>query len=446
MKLFLASLIVIFSIRIWAGPIETLPVNAWYEVPNSHLNSVAPSGWSANVIDPWCSGAFDTKRNNLIVWGGGHSDYSGNEIYVFNLDSLKWTRVNNPSNPPATDVAYAADGGPCSRHTYNYIQYVPAVDRFCSFGGAGFWQSGQTGTNTLDAFNFDTKTWGQFTTVPNCGGGLGSISAVDAGTGYAWYHGTNSYSWLAHWNPVSNVWTLHGKTWEMEDLNYTHTAAIDPKRHKMVAVGSGTVLVWNLEPDTGYIFFSQTSTSGATGIVGAGAPGVEYDPRSDKIVAWSGGSSVYTLDMDSHVWTQHSGTGATPTSAASNGTFGRFRYSPKSNVFVTVNNISQDVFIYRLTAGAGTAGEVLPAASSAPVITAAPNPFRSAIRINFPCAGQNLSAIVYDMNGRKVTDLAPGLKRNGTVLWNAGHLPAGLYFLKVKVDGRNLTCKLLLQK
>jgi len=115
------------------GPIEDLKPGEWYEVPNSHLKTVAPSGVEPRVIDPWSGGAFDTKWDNLIVWGGGHGDYSGNEIYLFSLDSLKWTRVTNPSNPPAVDVPYASDGGPCSRHTYDYIQYLASIDRFCSF-------------------------------------------------------------------------------------------------------------------------------------------------------------------------------------------------------------------------------------------------------------------------------------------------------------------------
>ena len=446
MKIAMPVLIMIAAAVSLAGPIETLPVNAWYEVPNSHLNSVAPSGWAANVMDPWSSGAFDTKRNNLIIWGGGHGDYSGNEIYLFSLDSLKWTRASNPSNPPAVDVPYASDGGPCSRHTYDYIQYVPAVDRFCSFGGAGFYQTGQTGTNNLDAFNFDTKTWGQFAVVPSCGGNIGSISAVDGGTGYAWYHGTGGYSWAAHWNPVTNVWTAHGKIWNMEDLDYNHTAAIDSKRHKMVAVGAGTVLVWNLQPDTGYIYYSALTTTGATGITGGGNPGVEYDPKSDKIVAWRGGSNVFTLDMDTHVWTQYSGTGATPTAAAPNGTFGRFRYSPKSNVFVAVNTISQDVFIYRLTAGSGTKTET-PAVRAGIAVEVSPNPFVGKTQVRLIIEGSKASSVkIMDINGREMADLTQALRQKSSVEWNPGALPAGIYFVSAKIGNRRITTRLLLQK
>jgi hypothetical protein len=51
-----------------------------------------------------------------------------------------------------------------------------------------------------------------------------------------------------------------------------------------------------------------------------------------------------------------------PTSGASAGTYGRFRYVPSKNVFVVVNDIDEDVYIYRLSAG----GTPPPTDSSAP--------------------------------------------------------------------------------
>jgi len=56
----------------------------------------------------WSGGAFDTTRDRLVVWGGGHADYPGNELYVFDLGTLRWQRLTDPSPttaigaPPAT--------------------------------------------------------------------------------------------------------------------------------------------------------------------------------------------------------------------------------------------------------------------------------------------------------------------------------------------------------
>jgi hypothetical protein len=35
----------------------------------------------------WGGGAHDTKRDRLIVWGGGHGDYGGNELYAFDVNT-----------------------------------------------------------------------------------------------------------------------------------------------------------------------------------------------------------------------------------------------------------------------------------------------------------------------------------------------------------------------
>jgi hypothetical protein len=58
---------------------------------------------------------------------------------------------------------------------------------------------------------------------------------------------------------------------------------------------------------------------------------------------------VYALDLDTNVWTKIDTTGAvSPGAAAPNGTYGRFRYSPKSDLFITVATVISNVFVYRL--------------------------------------------------------------------------------------------------
>jgi len=37
-----------------------------------------------------------------------------------------------------------------------------------------------------------------------------------------------------------------------------------------------------------------------------------------------------------------------PTNPAATGTYGRWRYSPRYNVFIVVNSVKQNVFAYRL--------------------------------------------------------------------------------------------------
>src|SRR5438876_2240675 len=85
-----------------AGPLEELPPGHWYEVPSSHLRDVAPEEgqfpgtWGVEgppaTMNDWSGGAYDSKRDRLIIWGGGHGGYAGNEIYVFDIGTLAWKR------------------------------------------------------------------------------------------------------------------------------------------------------------------------------------------------------------------------------------------------------------------------------------------------------------------------------------------------------------------
>ena len=75
-------------------------------------------------------------RGSLVVTGGGHADYWGNEVYVFDLSTNRWRRINNPSlalngtnaeTDPRFDKVYAeyGDGTPGASHTYDHLRCVP---------------------------------------------------------------------------------------------------------------------------------------------------------------------------------------------------------------------------------------------------------------------------------------------------------------------------------
>lgn len=358
-------LLVVGSAR--ANPVDDLKPGEWYEVPSSHMRAVDPcpghdcsySGaeGQAAVIDDWSGGAYDTKRDRLLVWGGGHAGYGGNELYAFDLGTLTWSRLTNPSDPPGVDVPYAPDGNPTSRHTYDYLQYVPAIDSLCSFGGAGFYSSGQTQTGHTDCYDFEAGRWRQHPDRAFLGTNIGAFSAVDPTSGHAWAHGCGGYSSLAELDPVADAWLSHGGMWtETVYPQYNLTAAIDPVGRVLVAVGGGQAFTWDLSKP-GDVAGAVLSTSGDPSIVHAPSPGFAYDPAIHAFVGWSGGSDVFTLDPTTWTWTRVAPSPTnvvTPTAAQQWGTFGRFRYSATRNVFVVVSSVDQDVYVYKLSAGGGT--------------------------------------------------------------------------------------------
>lgn len=348
------------------GILDSLQPGEWYEVPNSHMDAVDPCpvrdcSYSAvegiySVTDDWSGGAYDTKRDRLIVWGGGHGGYAGNEVYVFNIPTLTWVRLNNPSDPPGEDVAYAPDGNPTSRHTYDYIQYVPNIDRFCSFGGAAFYSSGQTGTSNTDCFNFDTLQWERKSVSPSTG--IGATSAYDSSTGKIWQHGAGGGNALASWDPIADAWTLHGSIWTDGWVPYDHIGAVDPIHKQMIAVGVGEVLKWDLsDPNAAEIPTQYITTSGPQNVVDENAPGFVWDSARNVFIGWAGGSDIYTLDPVTYVWTKISSASTntvTPTQPTQWGTYGRFRYIPSKHALVVVNGANQNVTLYKLPGSLGT--------------------------------------------------------------------------------------------
>jgi hypothetical protein len=98
----------------------------------------------AKVVFAWGSMAWDPNRAQLIFWGGGHANYSGNEVYLFNTRSGLWSRASLPSditNPLGDNQFFAVDGprrAPTSSHTYDNQEFLPLCDRFITFGGAKF--------------------------------------------------------------------------------------------------------------------------------------------------------------------------------------------------------------------------------------------------------------------------------------------------------------------
>src|SRR3989344_1224004 len=130
-----------------ATSIDALQPGEWYRIPNSQPSASgvypgpgAPTGnGPGSVMAAWSGGAYDTKRDRLIIWGGGHNDYGGNELYTFTLSTQKWTRIWGPSsgipgsggsNCPET----VGSGDPNSRHTYDGVVYIASLDKVFGSG------------------------------------------------------------------------------------------------------------------------------------------------------------------------------------------------------------------------------------------------------------------------------------------------------------------------
>jgi hypothetical protein len=349
-----------------AGPLDDLQPGHWYEAPNSKLDTVAanPPGTAA-VINAWNGGAYDTVNDRLIVWGGGHNDYSGNEIYVFELSTMKWKRWNNPSPNTTCDfsVNEYPDGAPCSMHTYDYVDFHPGSQSFVILGGASPYPQGGGGAPVAHMYSFQTNTWRRGATRTGGSTLQGASSAYDAKRDVFWVLGAYDQK-FAKFDPDANGGTGAWTQYNNVNIEIDAVSAIDPVRDLFVTVdgrGSHRVRVLDLANPTAASV--NVTTSGDKAPEQNGQIGFDWDPVGKRFVAWMGGASVYTLTPPSGDW--KTGTWVwdevppaptntvTPTAENANGTYSRWRYIPSKNVFVVVNRTSDNVFFYKLSEGGG---------------------------------------------------------------------------------------------
>jgi hypothetical protein len=295
----------------------------------------------------WSGAAFDSKRDRLMVWGGGHNDYGGNEIYAFDIVTLSWSIIWGPSPniPPPYQPCHEtySDGNPVARHTYDGLEYVPGTDTFWIFGGALYCDNGAAARDTW-GFDLTALTWSRLADVvpPGIWTEHEAVSAYDPVTGHVFMSSPSLA--LYEYDPSADKWTQRSDS----DIGYGKVAAIDPARRKFVAIGLGQVLSYDISR-SGSLTLRTLQTTGDTSILDKTYPGFVYNPVIEQFVAWSGGSDVFLLDIDTLVWRkQPARGGVVPGPSAKWGTYGRFRYVPSKDVFVAVNSIDDNVYIYRM--------------------------------------------------------------------------------------------------
>jgi hypothetical protein len=332
-----------------------LAAGQWCEVPGSSLSSAA-SGRKVNIIKPWSGAVFDSLRSRLVVWGGGHTDYSGNEIFAFDIGARRWQQLTSPSSVPADfNGDRYPDGAPSSRHTYNGLVYLAELDQMWSVGGSR-WRNGDCGGGP---WRYDFKArpaaqsgWSKIDS-PHYGG-CQDAAVYDPRSGHIWVW-TRRGLFEVESNSKRETW--HERHPQRESRYYT--GALDPERGRLMFLGSGESIIFDVsKPKKTRLL--KTAISGEKEIEKATAPGLAFDSKRRRFTAWSGQpetglspQSVYVFDADEMTWRRHTASDRTlPTVAARNrdyttGTYGRFQYMPNRDVFILVNSIDENVFFYK---------------------------------------------------------------------------------------------------
>lgn len=331
----------------------------WYQIPSSTLQPVCSTqpgihgtGGCSQVIAAWSGGTADTKRNRLIIWGGGHNDYYGNEVYALDLNSLTMKRILDAVPNPTTCVETEPNGTPNGRHTYYDLAYMANVDKMFSFGGG---LAGNCAIGSFATWLFDpgALTWLDKDPVtggvtPNGQGGL-SVTVYDPNTNLIFVDIPipSSYQ-LWKYDLTANQYTAIGPS--SGGIDYHQSGVIDPSRKLLYLVGGGQF--WKISIATGSTYTKTDiagSVSGCSTWVNGTYPGVAFDLKQNLIIGWNGGNTVYAFNPDTNVCTPITYSGGPSSTPQTNGTDGRFAYFPLLNVFALVNDWAQNAVTLRLT-------------------------------------------------------------------------------------------------
>lgn len=344
--------------------IRTMPENSWRKVNLNTFSSVQqpaslkPTCTSINgpnaIINSWGGFAYDSKRGDLITFGGGHGDYCGNDIYRFRLSTLHWERAGissqmsvfqSAANEQRALPAEGLDKAPPTAHMYDGLLYIPNADRMVYFG-YGTPSFAGTGAPPLTAtMPAGTGPWFFDPSRADSGKVVGSDgSAVDRSIrgGYMWqnrqYAAHHPGAYLPNsYGPQSAssdavceggkdvIYMRTSGPWSVSSglIKYLVREPADPAQDQLTEVGAlgNFITQADMAVDAGrliavlmgdssrkFAFWDLTASGSGNWLQGVSSisdlsggyalgqnAGMDYDPTRDRFLIWNGESEVWEL-------------------------------------------------------------------------------------------------------------------------------------------------------
>lgn len=376
--------------------VAAMPANSWKALPATQMKDVCPPPYNSYacwaVIAAWSGGAYDESRDRMIVYGGGHADSWYNNVFAFDLPEMKWKRLTEMSGGATgaapgvgwTDKRVETCGfypkgalslpdtvmngsyvaydkcfvepvvsqldlqQPRSSHTYGGVFVDRKRDKYCYIGTAAYYPSGQSSSPVAVCYSPVTGQWSRMADKPTGVGGRGQ-TALDA-AGHLWTVAAEQGK-IAEYDPDTNAWKSYG----LNNYDAGGGTDIDRKRNHLYVMfpktdGSYAMRRWNIGLPTSLTAsptYTEIATTGTAPIGLGSRPGFAYVDGRDQFFAWGGGRDVYAFNPATATWSLLSATGDDPGIQQKWGTYGRFRYSPTRGVFVLVNDVGQNVYLYK---------------------------------------------------------------------------------------------------
>lgn len=383
----------IVSLPPWAANARS---GTWVEVPMAAtLSSVDPSRssqynprypsapeWSGSggqsmIVTAWCGAAYDEATDTMWLGvGGGHRDYAGNEVYRcgFFDSAPTWEMVRPPSgavgnllttNDGRESTGLYADGRPRAVHTYNKWVYVPGVGPVLGVHGNTSYSA--AAGRTWSVF-IDPTTGEASFTVDH------SIAGIATAMG-ACYDQSRHAIWLAPSNTSTiyryNIPTSGGahtgsaaRAIGSGGMSRYYTSLTYLPGHDCLLVGQSdedsTSGSWRVFDCATGVAYSPTFNGSAPMGGGNGKTQPRWVPALGAVCAWHNSSNTTQItkltpgaDPRTGAWTVSalpvsSSNAVTPSGRVSQGTYGRFAYSPRLGGFLVFSSTSGSTYFYKI--------------------------------------------------------------------------------------------------
>ena len=312
-----------------AAMLGNFPVNRW--VALERPGRIAPTR-------TWGTATFDSKRERILYWGGGHCGYEGSDVDAYDVAANTWVPEPQPPSYPerlwnhgVRPAGVTFDGEPWTDHGRKIYAYDPAADRMImsrpirlTSGYDPAWlrdYPAKTGV-AADAlvsrpssfnrfatwsYDLDTRRWAVVGPAPAGLDTLVSTPLGVMGVNVYWAGRLNDAGYHLPWSPSdppedNALFLLRGARWERlgeggpapQNLYELTGLAYDVKREQVILHGAGARRdeLWTFDMKT------RRWEEKHPRVVGAPAPPecareAVYIPDQDVFFTFGAGAWVY---------------------------------------------------------------------------------------------------------------------------------------------------------
>jgi hypothetical protein len=331
--------------------IDSIPLFTWAPIALNTMSNVVPAntGFYGNGPDyipaAWNGAAFASgygTMGGLIVWGGGHKNYYGTEVYAFGMETQLWVRLSDPypnagSPGPGGNGVWPAsgtqvNGSPGVIHTYNTVLYNPVNNSFYTHQTQSD-DGGPTKPRQVCQFPLsgaNQYVW-QIKALGSAGMASGGWSAYDSNRNLHYYRGGTSASASPRtfsYNPVTDVITEINTSGGANISQTYSSAAYSPTQDIVLVMNGATQALYTLNPAS--LVTAPVAQTEVNAPAKANQNALEWSPALGKFLYYRTGADVYSITRSGTTCTWANIKSASNTTVPendfnANGVFSKFR-------------------------------------------------------------------------------------------------------------------------